>query len=151
MGVVRASRLSVVARGWLEMKGLEHLLPDPHSHEDIRGCIATYYPGGDKAFAEDVGHLLADDVQRVADPTPPPPRPRRDRQRTSGNPAQRRFMVTPKERESIELVESIAALTDAQAKVIDDYLDEQIAEASMPGSWRRFDQETVEQILGRAA
>jgi hypothetical protein len=58
---VRASRLYVVARGWLEMKGLDHLLPDPHSHGDIQGCIATYYPGGSQQFLTDVDQFDFDE------------------------------------------------------------------------------------------
>lgn len=42
--------LDTQARAWLEDENLAHLLPDPHSHEDIREWIGAYYPGGTRAF-----------------------------------------------------------------------------------------------------
>lgn len=52
------SQISTLARGWLEYEGLEHLLPDPHTHDHVRGCIATYYPGGCWAFLRDVAGVV---------------------------------------------------------------------------------------------
>jgi hypothetical protein len=47
--------LHVIARGWLESENLAHLLPDPFTHEEIRGAVATYYPGGCMAFLQACG------------------------------------------------------------------------------------------------
>lgn len=51
------AQLHTLARGWLEYEGLDHLLPDPHGHEHIRGLVATFYRGGLRQFATDVEHL----------------------------------------------------------------------------------------------
>jgi hypothetical protein len=50
---MRASRLYVVARAWLEDEGLAHLLPDPHGPEEIHGLIDANYMGGADAFLAD--------------------------------------------------------------------------------------------------
>lgn len=68
------SQLHTLARGWLEYEELDYLLPDPHSHADIRGLIATYYEGGCRAFAQDVNVGFA--VSPIGDNRPSPPKPR---------------------------------------------------------------------------
>ena len=42
--------LYTLGRSGLECAGLDHLLPDPHTHADIYGCIAAYHPGGATSF-----------------------------------------------------------------------------------------------------
>ena len=58
------SQLCAYARGWLEHEILSHLLPDPFTYEDVRNCIATYYPGGCQRFVADDGTKRAAPVRR---------------------------------------------------------------------------------------
>jgi hypothetical protein len=39
-----------VGRTWLEYRGLDHLLPDPHTHWHIYACVDQHYEGGAAAF-----------------------------------------------------------------------------------------------------
>lgn len=158
---MRASRLSVVARGWLEMQGLDHLLPDPHGHEHIKGMIATYYPGGCKRFLQDVDGSLVDlrepaEMSAIADSPRPPLRPR---------PVVEPTWFKPPKDPIIKTCERVACSAEFETvrvhrrycsprcrkTVENDLRRERAADLPSAESWRPFDRATVEQVIGRVA